>query len=350
MAPRISVIMPVYNCAPYLSRALQSVLSQGVELEVIAIEDCSRDDSAKLLRSFAAEDGRIRAVYHAENRGVGQVRNEALALATGEFVAFCDADDVVPEGAYRALLAVAEGKDLAIGSFDDVYEDERRLHCPIDPRAAKNPLYALFSVCCLWTKLIRREVITSHGILFDEDMTIGEDAVFLGRLLRLHPSYGLTKHCVYEHWHAPMAENKSLTHTHTAERFALHVLCRRRLAELIGDMPGGTDFVYLEFTRDLCERLRMVEDADGRREAFAMFVSYLSDYDYRSHPLPFLGMVEVEYERFLLMDAEAYFSYIASRTPRERVADEFRTGGIGLRWILVYLKNWLFFKFRGRNG
>ncbi len=349
MTPRISVIMPVYNCAPYLSRAMQSVLSQGVDLEVIAIEDHSRDASAALLCTLAAEEPRIRAVYHTENAGVGAVRNEALALATGEFVAFCDADDCIPEGAYKALLAAIEGKDMAIGSFDDVYDDGRRQHCPLDPRAEKQPLRALFSVCCLWTKLIRRSFLSEHHLLFEEDMTIGEDVVFLGRLLRHAPVYELTPHTVYEHWHYPLAENKSLTHTHTAANFALHVLCRERLASLIGEIPGGRDYVYLDFTYDLCARLLPVEDREERRAAFSMLRDYFSGYDYAEHPLHFLGMAGVEYDRFCEMDADAYFTYIASRTPRERVADEFRTGGIGFRWILIYLKHWLSFKLRRRN-
>ena len=92
---KISVIMPVYNCERYLEAALQSVLTQSVsDLEIIAVEDCSTDSSREILLREAQKDARIRPICNERNVGVSAVRNIALQHATGEYIAFCDSDDI----------------------------------------------------------------------------------------------------------------------------------------------------------------------------------------------------------------------------------------------------------------
>ena len=91
--PVISIIVPVYNVAPFLSRCLDSLVGQTYEnLEIICVDDGSTDGSAAILDACAAKDSRIK-VIHQENAGVSVARNRGLDAATGEFVTFVDADD-----------------------------------------------------------------------------------------------------------------------------------------------------------------------------------------------------------------------------------------------------------------
>lgn len=93
-APAISVVMPTYNAARYIAEAVRSVLDQqGVELELIIIDDGSTDDTEKVLKSFT--DPRIRYVRHNVNRGLVAVLNDGLDLARGAFIARMDADDIM---------------------------------------------------------------------------------------------------------------------------------------------------------------------------------------------------------------------------------------------------------------
>lgn len=118
--PYVSVIIPVYNAAPYLSECLQSIQKQTLqEIEILCVNDGSSDDSLKILKEFQANDSRI-IVLDQENQGVAFARNRAIASATGEFIAFLDADDWLPdEKVYEDLYYAAIKNDVLLcgGSF-----------------------------------------------------------------------------------------------------------------------------------------------------------------------------------------------------------------------------------------
>lgn len=92
----VSVVMPVYNAASTLLRALESIAAQTTRpKEVICIDDASTDNSAALIQSFNAQQAfQIRYIPLAHNQGVASARNHGLDAATGEYIAFLDADDV----------------------------------------------------------------------------------------------------------------------------------------------------------------------------------------------------------------------------------------------------------------
>ncbi|MDR1962016.1 MAG: glycosyltransferase [Gracilibacteraceae bacterium] len=111
--PRVSVIMPVRDAAPFLGRSVGSVLAQTLDdLELILIDDGSTDDSPALCDAWAARDSRVR-VLHQENRGPGPARNAGLAAAAGEYIGFADSDDYALPELYATLYAAAERDGLA---------------------------------------------------------------------------------------------------------------------------------------------------------------------------------------------------------------------------------------------
>ncbi len=348
MAVKISVIMPVYNCERYLESALRSVLSQSVtDLELIAVDDHSTDASRDILRRYAEEDPRIRLILHEKNSGVAAARNCALDAAQGEYVAFCDADDLVPEGAYEALLKTIREQDIAIGSFDDVYYEDAEFvyanHCEITKGARKSCFLSLFSVCCLWTKLIRTDFIRAHQLRFDESMTIGEDVVFLANVATCEPRYAITDTSVYWHNHYLHSDYRSLTNQYTLAAYEKHIECRQKLLQICRDIPECRDYVYLTFSADTVYYMHLLGSREEKNRAFDLFTDYIKGYDYENKPLYFKAQTGVPFETFLRMDADAFFAYAPD--PRERVATEFDLGLIGFRWILRYFKGWLRFKF-----
>lgn len=349
MAAKISVIMPVYNCEAYLEAAVDSVLSQSEDLELIAVEDCSTDGTRELLRRLAAQHPQtVRAVFNERNLGVAAVRNIALDHATGEFLAFCDSDDVVPPGAYATLLQAVGDRDVAIGAFDDVTDDGdgvlKRDPRPIEPSAKHSAFLSLFSVCCLWTKLIRTDFVRKHRLRFDTEMRIGEDVVFLAQLAACDPDYAVVDASVYWHCFHRMEEKRSLTHVYTLDAYRQHIECRRKLLKICHAVPECRDYVYLLFSNDLERYLQLLTDEREIEEAFELFRAYLKEYDYAQKPLLFRAMTGVPWDAFLQMNAEQYFAYQRGVLPRERVAAEFDCGRIGFRWILRYFKGWLRFK------
>lgn len=94
-SPKVSVIIPVYNTAPYLHEALSSITGQTLqELEIIIVNDGSTDGSGEIIREVAETDGRIK-VFEQENQGQSVARNVGLEQATGEYIYFMDSDDLL---------------------------------------------------------------------------------------------------------------------------------------------------------------------------------------------------------------------------------------------------------------
>lgn len=123
--PRVSVVVPAYNCDRYLEACLKSILSQQVQLEVVCVDDGSTDRTGALLDRIARWDGRV-SVVHQENQGAGAARNRGLAACHGDYVCFVDADDVLRPGALWRLagLAGAQTLDVLYYDADVLLEDE----------------------------------------------------------------------------------------------------------------------------------------------------------------------------------------------------------------------------------
>lgn len=119
--PKISVIIPVYNMEKYVGECLDSVLAQTLDdIEVIIINDGSKDNSLKIIREYQNRDSRI-VVIDKENAGVAAARNDGINAATGEYIAFMDPDDMYAtddallhcyEAAERENVSIAGGKTV----------------------------------------------------------------------------------------------------------------------------------------------------------------------------------------------------------------------------------------------
>lgn len=121
--PRFSIIIPVYNVAPYLRECLDSVLSQTFDdWETICVDDGSVDESAAILDEYAARDKRFR-VIHQKNAGVSAARNAAMDVARGEWVWFVDADDRIANDSLAIVREIVERNQVdavKISSSEDV--------------------------------------------------------------------------------------------------------------------------------------------------------------------------------------------------------------------------------------
>ena len=109
--PLISVIIPVYGVEKYISQCLESVINQTYKnLEIIVVNDGTKDRSAEIAKEYAAKDSRMK-VYDFENGGVSLARNRGVELANGEYIAYLDSDDWVDKKFYAVLLKAAMVND-----------------------------------------------------------------------------------------------------------------------------------------------------------------------------------------------------------------------------------------------
>ena len=138
--PLISVVVPVYNMEKYLSRCLDSILRQTYEnLEIIVVDDCSTDQSAKLIEQYIEQDERIKRITHEKNRGLFQARISGADIATGKYLAFVDSDDHLSIDWFRTLLKKAEAvkADVVVGEWCYDY-GEKKAYCNLDPFRVKD--------------------------------------------------------------------------------------------------------------------------------------------------------------------------------------------------------------------
>lgn len=105
--PLISVIIPVYGVEKYISQCLESVINQTYKnLEIIVVNDGTKDRSAEIAKDYAAKDSRIK-VYDFKNGGLSVARNRGLEIATGDYISYIDSDDWLDTKMYETLLEAA---------------------------------------------------------------------------------------------------------------------------------------------------------------------------------------------------------------------------------------------------
>lgn len=110
--PRVSVVMPAYNCEKYIGEAIGSVLNQTMrDWELIVIDDCSKDGTCRIVEELAAKDSRIRLVRNEKNLGPAGSRNKGLDLAAGQYIALLDSDDLWRSEKLEKQLQLAEEKN-----------------------------------------------------------------------------------------------------------------------------------------------------------------------------------------------------------------------------------------------
>lgn len=120
---KISVIISIYNTEKYLERCLNSVLGQTYQnLEILLVDDCSIDNSLKIMEKYAKKDKRIVILKNEKNIGLAASRNKALDRATGDYIGFIDSDDYIPEDYYKILEKNIEKNELVVCDINLVYE------------------------------------------------------------------------------------------------------------------------------------------------------------------------------------------------------------------------------------
>ena len=186
--PKISVIIPVYNAAPYLNTCISSVLTQSHQnVEVIIINDGSTDDSDSICRELAKKDDRI--LYRQQvNKGVSSTRNDGLDLCAGEYVLFLDSDDYLSDNFIENALEKMQSSesDLYIGGFITFHQTEKKVFQQNNPKIyTGKELFENLGVKyhsewlgIIGSKMYKREIIENHHLRFPADINLGEDACF----------------------------------------------------------------------------------------------------------------------------------------------------------------------------
>lgn len=170
MKLKVSIIVPVYNVGPYLTKCMKSLCNQTLkDVEIIAVNDCSTDDSFTILNEFGEKDARIKIINHERNELTAKTRNDGLEIAHGEYIGFVDGDDYVDLDFYEKLynLAKSTNSDIAKVITKTINEDGTITIANDNEKINKNGKYEFFGN--LLTAIYRRNLLQKYNIKFHID-------------------------------------------------------------------------------------------------------------------------------------------------------------------------------------
>mgnify|MGYP002561347008 FL=1 len=189
LKPVISVIVPVYNVEKYLEKCVQSVLAQTFkEIEILLIDDDSTDSSGRMCEEWAKKDSRIR-VFHIENIGVSNARNQGIKNSNSPYIMFVDSDDWIKKDMVECLLKnIEESKSQAVFCNYITVRDGEETPCEgiLEYKVYQSDEVAkiisnMFGggryYSSIWRGIYKREIIENRNICF-QNLQFAEDLVF----------------------------------------------------------------------------------------------------------------------------------------------------------------------------
>lgn len=181
---RVAVVIPVFNAMPYLRELLESLAAQDMDpalFEVIAVDDGSTDGGGKLLDEYAAKHPNWRVVHQQNSGWPGKPRNVGINASAADYVFFCDADDKLGSEALRRMVAFADEHQVDVLAPRMVGIGGRRVQSSLFIETVPDvPVRKILGTLSP-QKLIRRELLDTHGIRFPEGKIRLEDGMMLTR-------------------------------------------------------------------------------------------------------------------------------------------------------------------------
>lgn len=236
----ISIILPVYNLEAYIQRTLDALCAQTYkDLEIIAVDDGSNDNSGAILDEYAKHDSRVKVIHQA-NGGVSAARNTGIAAANGEYIGFCDGDDIPDPSMYERLLdnllkydadvshcgMCTEGMDGHINYFYNT----GKLYVHDHNEGLLELLKAEKVEPTLCDKLYKRELFKK--LSFDATIKINEDLLMNAMLFKQAQKSIFEDVCLYHYIRHENSASKSAI----SDKHVFHpVIVRERILELCKD-------------------------------------------------------------------------------------------------------------------
>lgn len=226
MGKTISVIVPIYQVEKYLEKCIQSILQQTYkELEIILVDDGSKDGCPAMCDQFKNQDARIK-VIHKKNGGLSSARNAGIEIATGDYITFVDSDDYVDVKMLEMLMDYTQTyqSDIAVCFWEEVWEDGKEIdsedwqgpqnayvECMNQVKAMEKMLYQRDCDSCAWGKLFKRDLWKT--IRFPEQKIYEDIAV-------MYQVFGLAKRVVFSDYQGYfyMQRSASISKANFAEK------------------------------------------------------------------------------------------------------------------------------------
>ncbi|HIF9186549.1 TPA: glycosyltransferase family 2 protein [Photobacterium damselae] len=178
MNPKISIIIAAYNAEKHIKETIESLTNQYYDnLEIIIINDGSIDSTDCILTELKKNYSNL-IIRNIKNNGVSNARNNGIEIATGEYISFLDADDIVEGNFYSCLYAEGDSKSLICAkNIHNMYSSENILPW-YENNQFESDFYKNKISVYIWGKLYKKSFLDEHNIRFDTKLRIGEDFLF----------------------------------------------------------------------------------------------------------------------------------------------------------------------------
>ena len=175
--PKVTLIVPVYNVEPYLKRCLNSLINQTYkDYEIICINDCSPDQSWKILKEYSISyPEKIKVLSNEKNLGLGKTREKGISYAKGEYLMFIDSDDYISNDYIETYMKEMENSksDMVIGGYRRITPEGKVL----EEMVLTKDEWAKFRMVSPWGRIMKTQFVREHNLKFG-DYKMGEDSYF----------------------------------------------------------------------------------------------------------------------------------------------------------------------------
>lgn len=300
----LTVIIPIYNGGVYLRETLDTILSSSYRnIELLLIDDGSTDNSAQIIAEYMRRDGRIHYI-HQENAGIVAARNAGIVYATGEYVCFCDQDDLVEPDMYRLLIKKmsAENAEMGMCSTGRLIENQKSIYEILANAVYKGGevysylLYPLlfrgysypfimqdnYLYGTVWKCIFRKEFIQKNKLMFCKFIDYEDDWLFVTKAL-IHAKSVITCNEVGYYWRI---HGKSKSHVarhieNMPERFQQYdEYIWSYLSESVPDNILS-EYRKVNYCEHYLELFRNAEGAVDKKAAIMQIKEYLQKTDYK---------------------------------------------------------------------
>jgi glycosyltransferase involved in cell wall biosynthesis len=175
---KVSVIVPVYNGEKWLNKCLRSLVNQTLkEIQIICVNDFSKDNSLSILQEYAKKDKRIVIKNLKKNYGESTARNKGLKIAKGKYIAFVDQDDYVDLNFYEKLYEQTKNKNIDIVKGNVIIKESGVENINTLHYKTKKNKFNFYN--CWWSAIYRTKFLQNNNINLPENLILGGDSVFL---------------------------------------------------------------------------------------------------------------------------------------------------------------------------
>ena len=308
MAPKVSVIIPVYNTAQYLPQCLDSLKNQTLnDIEIICVDNGSTDSSFDILKDYEFKNKNIKVLHHDDGRQ-GAARNAGLKIAKGRYVGFVDSDDFIDSRMYESMYvkAITHDADMAICGITLYYQNSNQ-YIEKDPsifpnkaavHISENKLF--YSNLTLCNKIYKRKFLSENLIVFPDDV-YHEDQLYVIQAYLLSNKIAVIKKPFYFYRKQREGQVSTLYTDHLFEIFIIF----QELDQFIKKQGFG-EKIKNDITEIKIQRLFYFYDYINRKSKKKLFNLMKKEFNRVEEIKNFYILSKTQYENYIIVKKNDY--------------------------------------------